>query len=50
MGFKEKSRNYGHKKGIETVESIINGAIEKNKIFNLIRIFNRKLEKTFKRN
>ena len=26
---KKKSRNYGHKKGIETVETIINGAIEK---------------------
>ena len=26
---KKKSRNYGHKKGIETVETIINSAIEK---------------------
>ena len=26
---KKKSRNYGHKKGLETVEKIINAAIEK---------------------
>ena len=27
---KRKSRNYGHKKGIETVEKIITAAIKKN--------------------
>ena len=27
---KKKSRNYGHKKGLETVEKIIKVAIEKN--------------------
>ena len=26
---KKKSRNYGHKKGLETVEKIINAAIKK---------------------
>ena len=37
-----KSRNYGHKKGIQTVE--------KNKIFNIVCFFHRKLEKATKRN
>ena len=27
---KKKSRNYGHKRGLETVEKIINAAIKKN--------------------
>ena len=38
-GKKKKNRNYGHKKGIETVEKIISAAIQKNKIFNIIRFF-----------
>ena len=34
---KKKSRNYGHKKGLEVVEKIIETAIkEKYKIFNII--------------
>ena len=38
---KRKSRNYGHKKGIETVEKIITAAIKKKyKIFNFICILN----------
>ena len=28
-GIRKKSRNYGHKKGLETVEKIISAAIEK---------------------
>ena len=46
---KKKSRNYGHKKGLETVEKIIKCSNKKkNKIFNIICFFNRKLEKTNK--
>ena len=45
---KRNSRNFGHKKGLEAVEKIIATAQKKYKIFNIIRFFNRKLEKTFK--
>ena len=47
-GIKYKnSRNAGHKQGLKTVEKIIKHSIKKkNKIFNLICIFYRKLEKT----
>ena len=51
-GLKHKnSRNAGHKAGLNTVEKVIKETI-RNKIrfFNFIRIFNRKLEKTKKRN
>ena len=38
---KGKSRNFGHKQGVKTVEKIINVSIKKkNKIFNLIYIIN----------
>ena len=48
---KKNSRNYGHKKGLETIDQIISFCIKKkNKIFNIICIFNRKLEETIKRN
>ena len=44
---KKNSRNYGHKKGLVSVEKVIDAAIEKkNQIFNIICFFNRKLEKT----
>ena len=48
MGFKKfNSRKFGHQKGIKTVEKIIEASIKKkNKIFNSLYIFNRKLEKT----
>ena len=46
-GLKNKqSRNLGHRAGLKTVEKIIKASIKKkNKIFNLICIFYRKLEK-----
>ena len=45
----KKSRNLGHKAGLKTVEMIIKESIKKkNKIFNFIRIFNRKLETPIK--
>ena len=52
MGFKNKnSRNAGHKAGLKTVEKIIKETIKnKIKFLNFICIFNRKLEKTKKRN
>ena len=38
---KKNSRNYGHQKGIETVETIIKESIKKKyKIFNTFCIFN----------
>ena len=43
-----KSRNYGHLRGIKTVEKIIKASLKKIKIFNFIYILNRKLEKTKK--
>ena len=44
---KFNSRKLGHKRGISTVESIIQASIKKkNKISNIIYVFNRKLEKT----
>ena len=48
---KKNSRNAGHKAGLNTVEKIIKATI-KNKInfLHFICIFNRKLEKTKKRN
>ena len=51
-GLKNKnSRNAGHKAGLKTVEKIIKETIKNNiKHFNFICIFNRKLEKTKKRN
>ena len=51
-GLKNKnSRNLGHKESVTTVEKILKETIKKkNKIFNIICIFNRKLEKTKKRN
>ncbi len=46
-GIKYKnSRNAGHKAGLNTVEKIIKETIKKkNKFFNTICFFNRKLEK-----
>ena len=45
------SRNKGHEEGIKTVERIINVSIKKkNKISDIICIFNRKLEATKIRN
>ena len=51
-GIKHKnSRNAGHKAGLITVENIIRETIKKkNKVFNIICIFYRKLEKAKKRN
>ena len=44
---KNKTRNCGHIQGINTVEKIIQASIKKKiKIFNIIHIFIRKLEKT----
>ena len=46
-----KSRNYGHRAGLKTVEKIIKDIFKKkNSIFNIICFFHRKLEKTTKRN
>ena len=36
---KKNSRNYGHKKGLETVEKIINAAIEKKIKFLTLFVF-----------
>ena len=36
---KKKSRNYGHKKGIETVEKIISASIKKNIKFLTLFVF-----------
>ena len=48
---KKKSRNYGHSEGVKVVEKIIEEAISKKiKYLTLIYFFNRKLEKTKKRN
>ena len=44
MGIKKNSRNYGHKKGLETVKKIINEAI-KNKIKYLTMFFLQKIGK-----
>ena len=51
-GLKNKnSRNAGHKAGLKTVEKIIKETIKKKiKYLTLICFFNRKLEKTKKRN
>ena len=47
----KKSRNAGHKEGLNTVEKIIKLSIKKkNKIFNIICFFNRELEKAQIRN
>tara|TARA_Y100001935_G_C17234420_1_gene472174 strand:- start:76 stop:276 length:201 start_codon:yes stop_codon:yes gene_type:complete len=44
---KKNSRNYGHKKGLVSVEKVIDAAIEKkNQISNFICFFYRKLETT----
>ena len=38
---KRKSRNYGHKQGLKTVEKIIKESLKKkNKIFNIICFLN----------
>ncbi len=48
---KKKSRKYGHIQGIKALKKIINVALKKKyKIFNIIRFFYRKLEKTSARN
>ena len=44
-GIKKNSRNYGHKKGLDSVEKVIDAAIQKNKIFDIVCILNRKLKK-----
>ena len=46
-----KSRNYGHIKGVEVIQKIVKYSIKKkNTHINLLYFFNRKLEKTKKRN
>ena len=47
-GLKNKnSRNAGHRAGLKVVEKIIKEALKKkNKVFNTLCFFNRKLEKT----
>ena len=48
---KKKSRNLGHKAGLKTVEKIIKETIKKKiKFLDSLCFFNRKLEKTKKRN
>ena len=44
-----KSRNYGHQQGLKTIEKIVNYSIKKkNLISNVIYVFKRELEKTYK--
>ncbi len=47
----KRSRNYGHLKGLESVELVIKESIKKkNPIHNTLYIFYRKLEKAKRRN
>ena len=44
-GIKNKSRNFGHKRGIEVVETIISAAIEEKIKFLTLLYFQLKIEK-----
>jgi undecaprenyl diphosphate synthase len=46
----KKNRNVGHKEGLKVLEKIFQKQLKKNKIFNIICFFYRKLEKTQGRN
>ena len=50
MGFKKNSRNFGHKKGLITVDKIISAAIKKNIKYLTLLFFPQKIGEDLKRN